>query len=97
MSQELLPLSTEDTTLTEAGESLPFPFQQRTFCRYEPIEKRIEKVRILVVDSLLRDESDLSAVARKEWGASVYSQMMRERQIASMAVVNFLINVNRMV
>ena len=27
----------------DAPEPLPFPFNQRTFCRYEPIEKRIEQ------------------------------------------------------
>ena len=37
-------------------EPLPFPFNQRAFCRYEPIEKRIETARVLVVDDLLRDE-----------------------------------------
>src|ERR671912_50088 len=49
-------------------EPLPFPFNQRTFCRYEPIEKRIEEARVLVVDDLLRDEGDVSELAVKEWG-----------------------------
>jgi GMP synthase-like glutamine amidotransferase len=97
MSQELLPLSTEDANRNNAGDPLPFPFQQRTFCRYEPIEKRIDKIRILIGDSLLRDEADLSAVALTEWGTSVTSQLKRERQIAGMAIENILNNIQRLV
>src|SRR5688572_666729 len=97
MTQELLPLTTNETGLTKAREPLPFPFQQRTFCRYEPIEKRIEKTRILVVDSLLRDEADLSAVAREEWAGTTAAQLKRERQIAGMAIENILNNIERLV
>ena len=56
MTQDLTP--TNDPT--EIPRSLPFPFNQQTFCRYEPIEQRIEEARVLVVDNLLRDERDLS-------------------------------------
>ena len=55
----------EEPPPTEAVSTLPFPYNQQTFCRYEPIEKQIDKVRVLVVDSLLRDEDDLSDVARE--------------------------------
>ncbi len=63
MSQDLTP--TND--LPEIG-SLPFPFNQQNFCRYEPIHQSIEEARVLVIDNLLRDERDLSSVAREEWG-----------------------------
>ena len=77
--------------------TLPFPFNQHTFCRYEPIEKRVEAARVLVVDSLLRDEDDLSDVARSEWGTAAAIEIKRERKIAGMAIENILSNVERLV
>ena len=68
MTQEIRDISVEDDPRPEAADPLPFPFNQRAFCRYEPIEKRIEEARVLVVDNLLRDQSDLSNVARSQWG-----------------------------
>ena len=68
MIEEPLKALSEETT--EVGQPLPFPYNQQTFCRYEPIEKQIDQVRVLVVDSLLRDEDDLSDVARSEWGTA---------------------------
>ena len=41
-------------------EPLPFPFNQRTFCRYVPIEKRIEEARVLVLPSRIGWQRDLS-------------------------------------
>jgi GMP synthase (glutamine-hydrolysing) len=97
MTQELLTPKTFTNSSTEATESLPFPFNQRSFCRYEPIEQRIEHARVLIVDNLLRDESDLSDVARAELGESASTQLKRERQIAAMALENILANVGRLV
>ena len=78
-------------------EPLPFPFNQRTFCRYEPIEKRIEAARVLVVDDLLRDEGDVSELAVKEWGRSLKMHLQREREIAGLAMGNIRNNVARLV
>ena len=76
---------------------IPFPFTQQTFCRYEPVEQRIDEARVLVIDSLLRDEDDLSDVAREDWGPMLSAQLRRERLIAGMAVENILNNVSRLV
>ncbi|MBA3320455.1 MAG: gamma-glutamyl-gamma-aminobutyrate hydrolase family protein [Pyrinomonadaceae bacterium] len=84
-------------TPLDQPEPLPFPFNQRAFCRYEPIEKRIAAARVLIVDDLLRDEGDISDVARKEWGRHVKTNLQRERKIAGMAVANILNNVSRLV
>ena len=84
-------------TPLDQPEPLPFPFSQRTFCRYEPIEKRIEAVRVLIVDDLLREESDISETARTEWGANVAANLARERHIASLALDNIINNVTRLV
>jgi GMP synthase-like glutamine amidotransferase len=78
-------------------ELIPFPFTQQTFCRYEPIEQNIPRARVLVIDSLLRDEDDLSDVARQDWGQMLAAQMRRERLIAGMAIENILNNVSRLV
>src|SRR4026209_1775025 len=77
--------------------TLPFPFNQQTFCRYEPISQSIDEARVLVIDNLLRDERDLSSVARAEWGVTLAAEMRRERLIAGMAVENILNNISRLV
>jgi GMP synthase (glutamine-hydrolysing) len=77
--------------------SLPFPFNQQNFCRYEPISQSIDEARVLVIDNLLRDERDLSSVARAEWGETLAAEMRRERLIAGMAVENILNNISRLV
>jgi GMP synthase-like glutamine amidotransferase len=81
----------------DAPEPLPFPFNQRTFCRYEPIEKRIEQARVLLVNNLLLNESDVSEVAFKELGPKVSKQLSRERQISELAMNNIKHNVERLV
>jgi len=78
-------------------EPLPFPFNQRAFCRYEPIEKRIETARVLVVDDLLRDERDVSETARREWGRHLKTNLQYERKIAGLALNNIRNNVSRLV
>ena len=96
MTQDLLETSPR-TDRVEVTSSLPFPFNQQTFCRYEPVEQRIEKARVLVVDNLLRDDRDLSAVARDEWGKGLSAELKRERLIAGMAIENILNNISRLV
>jgi GMP synthase (glutamine-hydrolysing) len=96
MTEEPRELRTEESLPPETDVSLPFPFQH-TFCRYEPIEKRIEKAHVLVVDCLLRDEYDLSDVARSEWGNATAAQIKRERYIAGLAIENILGNFERLV
>lgn len=97
MMTEPLEVSTEEPQPGELPTALPFPYNQQNFCRYEPIEKQIDAVRVLVVDSLLRDEDDLSDVALNDWGNSVDLEMRRERRIAEMAIENIISNVERLV
>ena len=78
-------------------EPLPFPFNQRAFCRYEPIEKRIKTARVLVVNDLLRYEDDLSDLARREWNGTAESRLKLERRISGMACENIMKNVWRLV
>jgi GMP synthase-like glutamine amidotransferase len=88
MTQDLTPIKEQP---------LPFPFKQQNFCRYEPVHQSIDEARVLVVDNLLRDERDLSSVAREEWGPSLAAEMRRERMIAGMAIENILNNISRLV
>src|SRR5689334_24747623 len=95
MTEELIEAT--EQTLNKPSGALPFPFNQQTYCRYEPVEQRIESARILVVDDLLLDDADLSPIAIREWGPAVETQLKRERLIAGMAIENILNNVSRLV
>jgi GMP synthase-like glutamine amidotransferase len=97
MTEEPGEVPIDEPTPSENNSVLPFPYNQQTYCRYEPIEKQIEQVRVLVVDSLLRDEDDLSDVARSDWGSAAALEIKRERQIAEMAIKNIVSNVDRLV
>jgi len=93
MTQELTPV----TDTRDISGSLPFPFNQQNFCRYEPVNQSIPEARVLIIDNLLRDERDLSPVAREEWGDLLAAELRRERLIAGMAMENILSNVSRLV
>ena len=97
MTQELQEIQADEMRNLDAAENPPFPFNQRNFCRFESIEKQIEEARVLVVDDLLRDEDDLSEVAREDWGSQVAAHLNRERQIATLALQNIVSNVGRLV
>lgn len=82
---------------TTVSEELPFPYNKRAFCRYEPIEKKIEHASVLIVNSLLRYESDLSPLAREEWNGTTESKLRFERKVSGMACNNIANNVLRLV
>src|ERR1041384_7027951 len=88
---------TTQHTPDEQLDSLPFPYGQRPYCPYEPFEKRIKSIRVLVVNDLLRDESDLSDTARREWGETAASKLERERYISGLALDNIVNNIKRLV
>ena len=78
-------------------EHLPFPYNKQTFCRYEPIEKTVEHARVLIVNDLLRYESDLSELAHKELNGGVKSLLRFENMVSGMACNNIAQNVKRLV
>jgi GMP synthase (glutamine-hydrolysing) len=78
-------------------EKLPFPYNRSGVCRYEPIEKTIDHAKVLIVNDLLRYESDISPLAREEWGGQLRTRLEFERKIASMACDNIAKNVIRLV
>src|SRR5258707_5803992 len=97
MTVEIQEANLNDAQSAEMAEPLPFPFNQHTYCNYESIEKSIDQARVLIVDNLLRDDGDLSQVARAEWGKQALNHLKRERQIASLALQNIVSNVERLV
>lgn len=85
-------------TKRSVPEGLPFPFNKQTFCRYEPIEKKIDYAKVLIVNDLLRYESDLSPTAFKELGeGGVRSLLKFENMVSGMACDNIAKNVIRLV
>lgn len=79
------------------SESLPFPYNKSTYCRYEPIEKKVGHAKVLIVNDLLRYDSDLSDLAREEWQDSKESKLEFERMVSGMACNNIARNVLRLV
>jgi GMP synthase-like glutamine amidotransferase len=76
---------------------LPFPYNKQPFCRYEPIEKKIDFAKVLIMNNLLRYESDVSELAKEEWNGSLDSKLKFERKISGMACNNIAQNVIRLV
>ncbi len=81
----------------DKAEPLPFPFNQRPFCRFESIEKRVQTIRVLVVNNLLTEERHVSDVARRELGAKLGQRVEREHRLSDLALDNILGNVRRLV
>ncbi len=79
------------------SETLPFPYNKSTFCRYEPIEKKIEYAKVLIVNDLLRYDSDLSDLARIDWKGTTEKKLEFERMVSGMACNNIAKNVLRLV
>ena len=84
------------TKVTES-EKLPFPYNKSTYCRYEPIEQRIEHAKVLIVNDLLRYESDLSELAHTDWNGTTETRLEFERKVGGMACDNIARNVIRLV
>ena len=78
-------------------ESLPFPYNKATFCKYEPIEKKIAACKVLIVNDLLRYESDLSELAFHDWQGEVKNKLEFERKVSGLACNNIAQNVLRLV
>ena len=81
----------------EEAVTLPFPYNKQAFCHYEPIEKRIAHAKVLIVNDLLRYETDLSDLAREEWNGTTETKLRFENKISAMACNNIANNVLRLV
>ncbi|QQS34031.1 MAG: hypothetical protein IPM50_05495 [Acidobacteriota bacterium] len=81
----------------EPEQTLPFPYNRAKFCRYEPIEKSIDAAKVLIMNNLLRYESDVSELAYKDWKNSLKNRLEFERKVSGMACDNIAQNVIRLV
>ncbi len=80
------------------SDTLPFPFNKQTFCHYEPIEKKIEYAKVLIVNDLLRYESDMSETAFRELKPAEIKALLKfENMVSGMACDNIANNVIRLV
>ena len=77
--------------------TLPFPYNKQNFCRYEPIEKRIDHARVLIMNNLLRYETDLSELAKDEWKDEAETRLRLQRKLTQMACDNIASNIQRLV
>ena len=77
--------------------NLPFPYNNQTFCRYEPIEKKITYAKVLIVNDLLRYDSDLSDTAREELNGGTKTRLRFENKVSGLACNNIAQNVLRLV
>lgn len=84
-------------TISRKEKNLPFPYNNQSFCRYEPIEKKIAHARILIVNDLLRYESDLSETAKTELNGSTETLLRFENKVSGLACDNIAQNVIRLV
>ena len=78
-------------------EQLPFPYNKATFCKYDPVEKKIAACKVLIVNDLLRYESDLSELAFRDWDGEVKNKLQFERKVSGLACNNIAQNVLRLV
>ncbi len=81
----------------QEAQNLPFPYNNQNFCRYEPIEKKIEHAKVLIMNNLLRYDTDLSELAHEEWKEAAEGKLKFERKISGMACDNIAKNVLRLV
>lgn len=73
------------------------PGASNRFCVYELIRPRIETMRIVLVDSLIKHETDFSEVAYGEPDFNAAKWLRQERFIASLAMANIENNVRRLI
>jgi GMP synthase (glutamine-hydrolysing) len=78
-------------------DAMPFPHKRQAFCRYEPVVRSIPHAKVLIVNSLLRYETDVSDLARSDWNGTLESKLRFENKVSSLACNNIAQNVVRLV
>ena len=67
------------------------------YCVYEPIRPRIDEMRVILVDDLIKREEDFSPIARQEPKFNSKRWIQQERHIAKLAMANIEGNVRRLI
>lgn len=69
----------------------------KNYCLYEPYTPKIESMRVMIVDCLLKTEDDISLTALDEPGFNPLKWLREERHIAGLALENITQNVLKMI
>ncbi|MCS6883957.1 MAG: hypothetical protein RMM17_11225 [Acidobacteriota bacterium] len=72
-------------------------FRRKDYCEYQPIVPKIDAMSVIIVDNLLRSESDLSPTAVKEPDFNPMKWLSEERHIAGLALENITQNILKLV
>lgn len=67
------------------------------YCAYEVIRPRVETMRVVLVDNLIKHETDFSDVARREPDFHAGRWLRLERFIASLAMGNIETNIRKLI
>ncbi|MBX3279378.1 MAG: hypothetical protein KF868_15350 [Acidobacteria bacterium] len=67
------------------------------YCVYELIRPRVDTMRVVLVDNLIKHESDFSDVARREPDFHAGRWLRLERFIASLAMANIETNIRKLI
>src|SRR5436190_5016349 len=68
-----------------------------SYCVFELITPRIEAMRLVVVDDLIKTEDDFSEMARHEPDFDAARWLRYERHVASLALANIESNIRKLV
>lgn len=77
--------------------SHPMVSYKKNYCHYRPLIKKIETISVLIVDNLLKSESDLSPTAVDEPDFNPMKWLREERHIAGLALENITQNIIKLV
>jgi GMP synthase (glutamine-hydrolysing) len=77
--------------------SSPLLLNQKSFCYYEPLQPKIDSMNVLIIDNLLKNETDLSETAALEPDFNPLKWLTEERHIAGLALENITRNVLKLI
>lgn len=73
------------------------PVQMKNYCDYEPFKPKIESMNVMIIDNLLKSESDISPTAIQEADFNPLKWLREERHIAGLALENITRNVLKLI
>lgn len=71
--------------------------QKKDYCVYEPFYPKIDAMNVVIMDNLLKNESDISEVAKQERDYNPLKWLQEERHIAGLALENITRNVLKLI
>lgn len=71
--------------------------QPKNYCDYEPFKPKIDSMSVMIVDNLLKSDSDISPTAVQEADFNPLKWLREERHIAGLALENITRNVLKLI